>query len=897
MRRLLGFNRLFLALAASIVIVVASGASEAVKPKKVEVGTSDAYKRLGGLPLMHEGRIKPLDTVAREEIKQIYTRESIELTSEDGKTITSWAPVAAFLDWTVRPKYWDQQPIISVEYLPLKQLILADEVRTALESVAGKAGTSEADRARIKAVVAQADIDAASIRSIVRDGKLAEADAIALEKLAERIGEKTKWLSPEDLETADVTVDGKKMPFMEWLDSITKRKQMRGSMGPSRASINGGSSNLSDVEDKAFEVGIKLGHYRSIRDKQGMGMVPLLVMPRPTNQAMLAYSADAAKKVQEVGERGLSPLEYESAGNLYKYLNDIPIQDRAMPGTDPKFDARYTAWLKEKSAWVPLGVLREAPIEDLTKAGYPIAKVEKLREAFKAMEDAEMTNPGHVADLPVVALIDSARDLGTTVNASYYPAPEAMTREVHFNDFAPFFKAPMAYGLALLALIFSLVVTNFGAAMKMESTFGRLSRSLYMLGIGSLAAGIGLEAYGFFLRIKITSWAPVTNMYETVIWVAMISSILGFVLEMIYRKTWAALAASGIALVGTGLAATVPLLDPGIHSLPPVLRSNYWLTIHVLTIVSSYAAFALAMGLGVAATSLYLTATYKRSAGLVELLKPLIPGIPLLVAGWVALVKFYAEGGTTSLFQTYGFWPSLAVVTLGGTMVGSAVFAVLGEVINRSIFRKTLVQAQASHSGEEASAEAYGHQYASASASASGGTAVMTIDPPKVSHSGDGGGGGGTPDARARAMQATAAQIKPISSFIYRAMQVGILLVAAGTFLGGWWADVSWGRFWGWDPKEVWALITLLVYLIPLHGRFAGWVNTFWLVIASVVCFLSVLMAWYGVNFVLGVGLHSYGAGAGGQTQVFAATVIMLGFAGGAAWRRHLSQHVGKFSM
>ena len=99
-------------------------------------------------------------------------------------------------------------------------------------------------------------------------------------------------------------------------------------------------------------------------------------------------------------------------------------------------------------------------------------------------------------------------------------------------------------------------------------------------------------------------------------------------------------------------------------------------------------------------------------------------------------------------------------------------------------------------------------------------------------------------------------------------MQVGVLLIAAGTILGGVWADYSWGRFWGWDPKEVWALITLLVYLIPLHGRFAGWVNTFWLVVASVVCFLSVIMAWYGVNFVLGVGLHSYGFVEGGSQGV-----------------------------
>ena len=145
-------------------------------------------------------------------------------------------------------------------------------------------------------------------------------------------------------------------------------------------------------------------------------------------------------------------------------------------------------------------------------------------------------------------------------------------------------------------------------------------------------------------------------------------------------------------------------------------------------------------------------------------------------------------------------------------------------------------------------------------------------------------------DARGRAMQQTAAQIKPLANFIYRTMQVGVLLIAAGTILGGVWADYSWGRFWGWDPKEVWALITLLVYLIPLHGRFAGWVNTFGLVMASVVCFLSVIMAWYGVNFVLGVGLHSYGFVEGGSQGVVGAVVLaVLAVAVAAAWRRRLA--------
>jgi ABC-type transport system involved in cytochrome c biogenesis permease subunit len=145
-------------------------------------------------------------------------------------------------------------------------------------------------------------------------------------------------------------------------------------------------------------------------------------------------------------------------------------------------------------------------------------------------------------------------------------------------------------------------------------------------------------------------------------------------------------------------------------------------------------------------------------------------------------------------------------------------------------------------------------------------------------------------DPRGLAMQTTAARIKPLANFIYRAMQVGVLLVAAGTILGGVWADYSWGRFWGWDAKEVWALVTLLVYLVPLHGRFAGWINTFGLVVASVVCFGSVLMAWYGVNFVLPIGLHSYGfTEGGGQGVVISTTLAVWAVVGAAAWRRRLA--------
>src|SRR5690606_11379077 len=70
-------------------------------------------------------------------------------------------------------------------------------------------------------------------------------------------------------------------------------------------------------------------------------------------------------------------------------------------------------------------------------------------------------------------------------------------------------------------------------------------------------------------------------------------------------------------------------------------------------------------------------------------------------------------------------------------------------------------------------------------------------------------------------------KIDRLNFFTYRAIQIGVVLLAAGTLLGGVWANESWGRFWGWDPKEVWALIALLGYLALLHGRFVGWVRGF----------------------------------------------------------------------
>jgi len=132
--------------------------------------------------------------------------------------------------------------------------------------------------------------------------------------------------------------------------------------------------------------------------------------------------------------------------------------------------------------------------------------------------------------------------------------------------------------------------------------------------------------------------------------------------------------------------------------------------------------------------------------------------------------------------------------------------------------------------------------------------------------------------------------VKPspaLYNYLYRSLQVGVLLLAIGTILGGVWANYSWGRFWDWDPKETWALIALLGYLFVLHGRIAGKWGGFGMAVGAVVAFQSIIMAWYGVNFVLGVGLHSYGFGTGGLPLAVAFVIAEFTFVAIAIVRKN----------
>jgi cytochrome c-type biogenesis protein CcsB len=346
------------------------------------------------------------------------------------------------------------------------------------------------------------------------------------------------------------------------------------------------------------------------------------------------------------------------------------------------------------------------------------AALQALAAAYIAGDSFQFSSKAHELRVALRAL-----------SPDVYPSDDELGREYFYNQLHPFDWAALAYAVALVLL-------GVGAWFAVKNPW------LNRLGFAVALTGLLFHVTGMGLRCWIGGRPPVTNMYESMIWVASGVLIFSLIFFLRYRTVTYLLAALPISLSLLLLVGQMPLLLPeNIDPLVPVLRNNYWLTIHVLTITLSYAAFALAMGFG-----------------------------------HILLWQYVRDPRHAREDKAMHFW-------------------------------------------------------------------------------------------------------------LYRVLQLGVLLLAAGTILGGVWANYSWGRFWGWDPKETWALITLLCYIVVLHGKIAHWWDDFGLAVGSVVCFLAVVMAWYGVNFVLGTGLHSYGFGVGGESYVMTAVVIDLIYVGTAVVR------------
>lgn len=130
--------------------------------------------------------------------------------------------------------------------------------------------------------------------------------------------------------------------------------------------------------------------------------------------------------------------------------------------------------------------------------------------------------------------------------------------------------------------------------------------------------------------------------------------------------------------------------------------------------------------------------------------------------------------------------------------------------------------------------------------------------------------------------------IKEITYINELALTVGLVMLTIGNFLGGQWANESWGRYWGWDPKETWALISIMVYAFVIHARFVPALRGKWIFnLMSIVAFYSIMMTYFGVNFYL-TGKHSYASGDKVVTpNEFYYSLVFLGILGAASYIKY----------
>jgi hypothetical protein len=776
-------------------------------PQRAPVGLGRAYRMLGELPVMHRGRVKPLHTVAIEEFSLIYGRPIFDGPGPDGKTPSRWEPVAAILDWSARPEFWNDQDLILVDAPQLSHLLL------------------DKDR---------------------------------------------KWLSPHILENARLDYEGHTLTFPQWVGRLTDKRDR------ARSGEAGASAKLTATEESALEVGERYLHYSAIRDHSGPAIKPLdlLLIPRPADEVHRMYSGEVFQKGMKP-EQSLSPLEANVANTLVDFLQSLSSKEWAYPGEDAMFDQKLGMHLLA-SNWIPVGIILKSDRSELSRAAFPDEQIAAFRKSYEELEAAERAAPGNVPEAVVIAAVAAARDLGTSLGR--YAEPGTMASESSFNRFAPLLKATMAHGFAFVMLIASLVAT-----LNLRATARRWSAAFYCLGIVGQMTGILLELYLFGFRYRLFSRVPVANLYDTVVWVAMTTSLFGLGLELLWRKKYAALGSSAVALLLALLAINARILSPDIFAVLPEQRINRWLAAHVLPIASSHAAFAMALGFGMLAIVSYLTAIGRRSPSYRELALPLLPGILLCLLGYLGVAR---SGGFLALSAGHERLLNhlrLGLAAIGGVLTIAGGVSLAGELARRSPRRVFLTGAilivACSVTLVANAASAVPPMWAKALTPIEAWTGALI-------------GGGFIVTSLFGAQSSDALpRIELLANLSHWAMQIGIFLLVVGAAVGGAWAESVGSEHWRSDPKVIWAVIVLVAYLVPVLGRFAGWIDTFWLVAASVACFLTVLTSWYGLNCVVHTGQHIFGfAELQTPSVLIGFAVALLGVVGGAAWRRARTQ-------
>ena len=426
-------------------------------------------------------------------------------------------------------------------------------------------------------------------------------------------------------------------------------------------------------------------------------IIELLDLPRDQNGQFsfldIAAKADALREATKGLEMMGTPqmwsekdkILFTLLGNLYHWANsyfELPFP--VIPSLDPANDQ----WL--------------SPWEAINIEFYGV-DVRKEVDLLRAMTVHYWNGDQLAFDLSTRAFENS---IAARVSGSEKRSVANIPLELFYNQAQFFLWSKVFYGLAFLIFLFSLM----SAGLKWRN-----------IALGLIAAGFLVHTVALVIRIVLMARPPVSNLYETFIFVGFIAVLLGLIIEFVNKRGLGVVVASVCGLVFLMIADKFSAEGDTMKMLVAVLDSNFWLGTHVLSITTGYAGCCV--------------------AGIV---------------GHLYLIQRIAKPHEKTLWEaTYR------------NLVGALAF--------------------------------------------------------------------------------------------------GLMMTFLGTMLGGIWADQSWGRFWGWDPKENGALLIVIWTAILFHARVAGLIGPVGMAAGSVLGIIVVMWAWFGVNL-LSIGLHSYGFTSGVAT-------------------------------
>jgi len=850
----------------ALVVLLASSVSV-----PAAVPTPGLHASLGAwreIPVLDDGRIMPLDTFARRHLETISNTQSPKLATGPQGAIVKWHADELLLDWLVRPEAWERVPFLIAEH---------EEVRKLLDLPVFETSGGEMRRLKYASPDDVADSEPLRRRLVEIDERRRAARAEGGQFRLEGVDAKV-----DQLWRAYVT--WRQLTFRATADSIGRSRfvqlfeQVAGAWRPLRAQLTAtdAADDAKAVDAALLDLAESIGQSTRFPTAEAEPRVEALRDAAGRIETRVASASTAVRRgARRFADRiaVLGESLYDNGGGLLV----VPAV-RAEP-----LEAERNAD-DDMPPWVALSALLDAP--DTLLTGLPANGLAAVRASFESLRQAALAEPTTasqaVAQRSAEAFAAALRRLGEAVEPlrrqlpidevdadllryTAYPAAGSTRREVTYNESDPFRLSWIGSLLALFAFALA---------------FGRARAPMFWLGVALLVGELAWTAAAFASRVAITGWAPVTNMYETVIYVPFFLALLGlcFLLAPICARG----AAHGWRL--TALPPPLGTVIPGEGGGPVG-----WITLLPRIGLSALVLWVLAMAPyaagGRTIINLLPQTDVDRSLPNLNNLVVWLVGLSMLApAVWylprvilaailspVTVPSSWTGGHLADrlpeVYARRSFGLVVTAVAFAGTFIAwffpipgkqfSPLQPVLRDNFWLTIHVLTIVSSYA------AGALAWG-------------LGLLSLGHYLLGRYRPGGAG--------RPSQPPAACAE-LAGFIYKAMQVAVLLLAAGTILGGLWADVSWGRFWGWDPKEVWALVSLLAYLVVLHGRYAGWIGNFGLAAGAVLGAAVIGMSWYGVNFLLGAGLHSYGFGQGGQTEFFAFLILNLALLAAAAWR------------